>query len=77
MPNILRKTYQFKLHVKMTNMTPVIPQISTFQAEKSCQEGFNELRRLYSRPFVNPPNVQYNIRWLGERVEFPQVYLEY
>jgi hypothetical protein len=29
-------------------MTPVIPQISKFKAEKSCQMGFNVLRRLYS-----------------------------
>ena len=33
-------------------MTPVKPQISKCQAEKSCQVGFNVLQRLYSRAFV-------------------------
>jgi hypothetical protein len=30
-----------------TSMTPVIPQRSKFKAEKSCQVGFNVLKRYY------------------------------
>jgi hypothetical protein len=29
-------------------MTPVKPQVSKLMAEKSCQVGFNMLRRLYN-----------------------------
>jgi hypothetical protein len=43
----------FKLGVKDDNyMTRVKPQISKFQVDKSCQVGFNVLRRLYSRAFA-------------------------
>jgi hypothetical protein len=34
-------------------MMPVKPQISKFQAEKSYQEHFNVLSRLYLQSFVN------------------------
>jgi hypothetical protein len=40
------------LVLRTTIMTPVKPQISKFQADKSCQVDFNVLRRLYSSASV-------------------------
>jgi hypothetical protein len=42
----VQKLTSLNLMLRTTIMTPVNPQISKFQAGKSCQVGFNVLRRL-------------------------------
>ena len=42
--------------LRTTIMTPVKPQISKYQAEKSCQVVFDALRRLHSGAFVKQDN---------------------
>ena len=48
----VQKLTSLNLVLRTTKMPPVKPQISKFKAEKSCQVGFNVLRRLYSWAFV-------------------------
>ena len=48
----LQKLTSLNLLFSTTIMTPVKQKISQFKAEKSCQVGFNVLRRFYSWAFV-------------------------
>jgi hypothetical protein len=50
--NNVQKLTSLNLPLMTTVLTPLKPQISKFQAEKSGQGDFNVLRRLYSRALV-------------------------
>ena len=50
--NVKKTLIRFNSVLRTTLMTPVKPQISKLNADKLCQVGFNVLRRLYSRAFV-------------------------